>query len=82
MMDEQKVYLLFSGESYYPEGGARDFKATSSNLDELKEMKTEDKDAWWHIVEAGDIGTILWQRSCDWGGVLHAWRETKQHYGP
>ena len=45
------MYLLFSGDKYYPSGGWQDFDGTYATL-EYAIMYALDKNAgWWHIVD-------------------------------
>lgn len=43
------MYLLFSGDSYYPTGGWNDFKGNYKTLEEAINSANDKKD-WWHIV--------------------------------
>ena len=49
-------YLLFSGEEYYPKGGAHDFVRASDDINELKElggggMEIDRSADWWHVFD-------------------------------
>jgi len=46
------IYLLFSGESYYAEGGWGDFVGGYINLPDAEKMVAElPKSNWWHIIQ-------------------------------
>lgn len=42
-------YCLFAGHGYYPEGGARDFRAFGT-IDELKALYAKNGNAWSSAV--------------------------------
>ncbi len=47
-----KRYLLFAGDSYYPEGGWFDFKGDFDTVvDAIKSIALRDYD-WYHVVDS------------------------------
>jgi hypothetical protein len=62
-----KLYCLFAGADYYPEGGAKDFRAFGT-VDELRELYALNNHQWhdsgnspWgHIAECETM-RIVWE---------------------
>lgn len=47
-----KQYLLFSGDTYYPYGGWRDFDESFDSIDEAeKYISNNHAPDWWQIVD-------------------------------
>lgn len=44
------MYLLFSGEHYYPSGGWQDFDGRYSTLNDAHKEAKKINGRWWHIV--------------------------------
>lgn len=44
------MYLLFSGDYYYPEGGYLDFTGLFDTLEEAQAAATTSPDHWYQIV--------------------------------
>ena len=53
-----KRYLLFSGYTYYPDGGWEDFRGSFRTLEEAKEATLEAPGDWWQIVDT-DTGKLV-----------------------
>lgn len=55
-------YVLFSGMTYYPSNGVDDLRATSDNIEELREYvaKTDMWDGmkWWQICDRDTLRII------------------------
>lgn len=65
-----KRFLLFSGQTYYAQGGAWDFDNSFDTLDEAraegKRMEGEYTVDWWHIFDAEE-------------GIIEEKSETQAH---
>ncbi len=66
------MYYLFAGDHYYPCGGAHDFKAHGTTIQDLRHKVAKLDELWWHIadrdmkiVEAGQEKKIVDQRGTD-----------------
>ncbi len=47
-----KRFVLFSGDFYYPVGGAGDYKNSFATLEEAKLIAlTDHARDWWHILD-------------------------------
>lgn len=46
-----KRYLVFSGERYYPWGGAHDLYATCNTLEEARKIYNDAIDEWRHVYD-------------------------------
>ena len=44
------MFYLFSGDDYYPNGGANDFIGSFSTIEEAKESLFYVRD-WWHLTD-------------------------------
>jgi hypothetical protein len=49
------MYLLFTGDIYYPSGGWRDFEGAFASLEQAREYAREIDCDWWHIVLGDEI---------------------------
>jgi len=53
------MYLVFSGNVYYPCGGWKDYKGSYSSLEEAvdaaKASTNSDSATWWQVVHDGNI---------------------------
>jgi hypothetical protein len=68
------IYVVFSGEWYYPKGGYKDYRRTYSTINEAIDYANykvrEDDDGWAHVVDVWS-GSIVYEctfhgiRSCD-----------------
>ena len=49
-----KRYLLFQGETYYPDGGWNDFIGSYDSIEEAENVliNKDAKFTWWHIVDS------------------------------
>ena len=45
------MFYLFAGYDYYPEGGANDFKAQSTVVQDLRDKTVGQAEDWWHIAD-------------------------------
>jgi|SRR5882672_2307665 len=54
-----KRYALFTGENYYPNGGAWDFKCFGDTIEELKARADTSEDNWAHIAEVATMNIVL-----------------------
>jgi len=66
--DEEKPYLLFTGDRYYPSGGWEDYKGRYSSLVEcearFKELYESDntwKDGYWGQAVSLENMEIVWE---------------------
>jgi hypothetical protein len=56
MENKTQRYALFCCQTYYPEGGLYDLKATSDDIAELKQLAETDRLCdWFHIAEGYEI---------------------------
>lgn len=51
-------YLLFSGERYYPAGGAGDLYGAFATLEEAQAAAKKTRYDWWHIFDLKTLKTI------------------------
>lgn len=58
-------YLLFSGEKYYPGGGASDFVGVFTTLEEAKEHANGIEYDWQDILELDGVTCRYWRRHSD-----------------
>jgi hypothetical protein len=60
MTENTDKYLVFSGYSYYPDGGWNDYDGAFSTLEEAKDsVKDFDYQQWAHIVDANSEEIVL-----------------------
>lgn len=52
-----KRYLLFAGDTYYPNGGMSDFVDASDSIYELIQL-IPDRCDWWHIFDMEERQTV------------------------
>lgn len=53
-----KMYLLFSGNQFYPIGGFRDFDMDFDSIDEaIEHFKAMNHD-WYQIVQSSDFSIV------------------------
>lgn len=57
-------YILFGGDRHYPNGGFRDYIASSGNLELLLKNTKQfnEDDHWWHIF---DLVNLRFVASCE-----------------
>ena len=65
---EDKKYLLFAGNTYYPQGGMHDLKYSAATIDECKKYFVENAEEisngtyinnWCHIVDASNLNIVV-----------------------
>lgn len=73
-----QMYLLFSGEFYYPSGGWDDFKGyiPSPTLENIQPLLNK-RDQWYHVIKISDLGDATEVAS----GQSNYNRTEWKHYG-
>jgi hypothetical protein len=57
-----KKYLIFCGDSYYPQGGWADFAGAFDDLEEAKSAASELCFDWGHVVCTATMRVIWWRQ--------------------
>lgn len=52
------MFLLFSGDKYYPSGGWKDFKGKFERLRDAEEAASNNDPDWWQIVSTETMRVI------------------------
>jgi hypothetical protein len=59
-------YLLFSGEEYYPDGGAEDFKSSHRTLAEVMDSVSIDSCDWANVFDTEALKIVRWYYKGHW----------------
>lgn len=64
-VQENTVFLVFGGDSYYPDGGVNEIVAICSTLDDMIAALPTNRD-WVHVLQIeDDHAVVVWTQGLD-----------------